>query len=589
MTRSRQEFSPKLIKLDTFSTQAAMKRLAAKGCRKFWWHTAVPEIALGAGAFLIGLVCLVFRNEMGLTAFGWALSACVSVVVAFIPSFMRTNFIIPSGLCLIVPARAKPNTVSVVFGAVLCGAVGVYSSRFEQTSLLASVSVLALLLLACYAYSGKIRHYILAVWLLISGVVGLVIANSYSASPIVVIGTTLLLFGLGCLVSGLQAFVHLLLSLVSSHSEQSGHVVRMMSGWYTPEEITGALAAPDPETRFLAAAFLCEYIEPQVLAPLIHATKDENAAVASMACTALSNIWGPDPNEVLRWQIAHTLSGKKRMSTRSLTIEEFSAINHDRFVIEKDSQLHEREVESVMKKQVAADDELIERLIDLAIDGYSREEEVRCVAAELLGSSCSHRAYAVLVQLILKSGNRNIAQAASEGFRGASSGAIVHIEPLLKDSREWVRVAAIHAGRGIVDTLTQTNTREAGIAQSLLHDAVFELARHKKPVTRAMSLGLLAHYGDEARAVIEASCKDDVALVRGEGLRALSSIDAKIAASYAIEALRDSRAYVRSAAIDCVARLRLKEAQPILAEMVHDSDKRVAFLAEKLLFLSRNW
>ncbi|NTU88499.1 MAG: hypothetical protein HGA54_01115 [Actinobacteria bacterium] len=589
MTRSRQEFSPKLIKLDTFSTQAAMKRLAAKGCRKFWWHTAVPEITVGAAALLIGSIYLIFHNEIGPTALGWALSACVLAITAFIPSIMRTNFIIPSGLCLSVPERPTSHTLSVLFGALICGAIGIYSSRFEQSSLLVIASVLALALLALYAFSGVVRHYVLGAWLLVSAVLGLVISNSYSASSIVAIGIALLLFGLGVLVAGLQAFLRLLLSLVSSHSAQSGHVVRMMSGWYTPDEIAEALLAPDPETRFLVAAFLCEYIEPQVLAPLINATRDGNAAVATMACTALSNIWGPDPNEVLRWQIAHTLNGKRRTNARSLSLEEFSAINHDRSVIEKDARLHEREVESVMKKQVAADDELLERLIDLAIDEYQGEEDVRCVAAELLGSSCSHRAYAVLVQLILKSGNRSVAQAASEGFRGASSGAIVHIEPLLKDSREWVRVAAIHAGRGIVDTLTETNSKEAGIAQSLLHDAAFELAKHDKPVTRAMALGLLAHYGEEARSVIEACCKDNAALVRGEGLRALSFVDAKIAASYAIDALRDSRAYVRSAAIDCVARLRLKEAQPILAEMVHDSDKRVAFLAEKLLFLSRNW
>jgi hypothetical protein len=123
----------------------------------------------------------------------------------------------------------------------------------------------------------------------------------------------------------------------------------------------------------------------------------------------------------------------------------------------------------------------------------------------------------------------------------------------------------------------------------MLHDTVFFMAQHGHPVTRATILELLAYYGDEALSTLEASCRDRFAFVRGEGIRALTLMDGKRARSFVMEALEDSRAYVRSSALNCVAYLRLSEAQALVEGMVDDSDDMVASLAKRLLLVFKLW
>ena len=100
---------------------------------------------------------------------------------------------------------------------------------------------------------------------------------------------------------------------------------------------------------------------------------------------------------------------------------------------------------------------------------------------------------------------------------------------------------------------------------------------------------LLAHYGDEAIGTLEHSCEDQFAFVRGEGVRALTLAGATCAPPHVLDALKDSRAYVRSCALNCVAYLRIFEAEDLVASMVDDEDTEVALLAKRLILLFKTW
>ncbi len=590
MTRSRKDFSPKLISSSAKATKASMRRLANNGCSRYWWYTSVPDIAVGLWALMLGIIMIVTATGTGVTTFGWVLMVVSLAVLFVVPRFLNNNFIIPSGLCLKAPEREPGSRGLCLLSVFAFVGVSLYSLIYAGNFFALMGALWASFPLLAYVYASRTRHYILALWCIGAFCFCQKAAVDLGLSAPVACGLIFVVAGVFLLATGVYTLLHLLMGLIEDDAVEVSFSLRAVKGWFTPEELGCALAAPDAETRYLAAAFLCEYIEPRVLVPLLNATHDINPAVATMARRALSSIWGPSPDDIMRWQMKHFIQGSKVPTAKShkVTLEELRMFDHERHIIEKDAREHEREVEGVLANEVALNEHALSELIALATDAQEGASDVRLVATELLGATRTHRAYATLARLI-EQGDRTIASAAAEGFRGAASSAVVHIEPLFGDSREWVRIAAVNAGIGLLDSLDEVDAKEANLAKQMLKESVFGLAHHPKPVTRAMSLELAAHYGEEATESLIEACGDSFALVRGEGVRALVLANPGQAKDYVLQALRDSRAYVRSTAINCVAYLKLAEACPMLDEMKNDSDKTVALLAERLLFIAQTW
>lgn len=574
------------------ASERAMRRREVRACRRHWYATAVPEVMAGVWILLLGVICLATMTPTGINRIGLSLCVCTLLIPILLPRLLEEEFVIPSGLLIRASGREPVSRSLTVITALVYGAGGAWGIMAGYSSFVLAGCLLALMLLALYAFCGASRLFFLSIWAMVSCGLAPVLAALLGLPLSGGFGFAMLLFGGAATISGIGAFLRPYLELADEQGEVMGSEasILLMDEWFTPDEIVAALRSNDSDIRYLTCAFLCTYLEPQILPQLLLTAFDDDVAVASVARRALASIWGPDVDTLFRWQIEQS-HGRKRLFGDDqivITRAQIDEINRERIQLERDSKRHEHEVEQVMYEKVAGDEKALDALIRLAL--LDDAGGVRYVAMELLGSTRSHRAYATLVEAITRNGaDRQVVSAASEGFRGASSSAVVHLEPLFQDRREWVRVAACNACIGLIDALEVNDRDDAHLARSMLHDTVFFMAQHGHPVTRATILELLAYYGDEALSTLEASCRDRFAFVRGEGIRALTLMDGKRARSFVMEALEDSRAYVRSSALNCVAYLRLSEAQALVEGMVDDSDDMVASLAKRLLLVFKLW
>lgn len=574
------------------ASEYAIRRREARACRRFWYVTAVPEVTLGVWILLLGIICLLTHNNDGMSRIGWALSVCTLLIPMLLPHFLEREFVVPSGLIIKTTERGTVCRGITVTIALLYALLGIWATVVSYSPFIIVGCLFALVLLGLYTYCGQTRLFGLSVWGLLACSLSPLLASYLNMPLSGAVGIAILAFGIVATISGIRAFLKPYLDMADAQMDEAGGAdpLLLTNEWFSPEEIDRALHSHDADIRYMTCDFLCSYLEPQALPALLEAAFDEDSAVAFMARKAITVIWGPDVDALFKMQLEQDLGrsglfGRQRIV---ITREQLESINRERLALEKGSEHHEREVENVLRGQVASSESAMDALIRLSLS--SDTGEVRHVAIELLGSTRLHRAYATLIQLILGNGsNRHVVSAAVEGFKGASSSAVVHIEPLFSDEREWIRVAACNASIGLVDTLERVDCADSLLARGMLHDTVFSLARNGKPVTRATIMELLAHYGDEAIGTLEHSCEDQFAFVRGEGVRALTLAGATCAPPHVLDALKDSRAYVRSCALNCVAYLRIFEAEDLVASMVDDEDTEVALLAKRLILLFKTW
>jgi len=589
VTRSRsmttQERSPRRS-TDTRRFERAI-RLA---CLRQWWYTAIPEVALGAWCVAAGLILIFAHTGEAVSLPGWILLAISLALPIALVRILDISLVIPGGICIDQPQRTSAQRALVATAFVTFLILAAYDAAVIRSVPMGIGLGCACGLTAAYAYCDRARLLVEAAAVVIPFTFVVQLAGLLSLSGSRAYGLMLLIVGLIMLCAALPALVRAFELDDERFYDLEDTRFPDPSDWYTPQQLRHALEVGDTDHRLLTLLFLEIHSQPELLPALIGFAHDDDPVLARQARRALSVIWGPDPDDLIRGEIERNLDGRAGR-THVFTAEQLRELDRRRIAAERRSLKQERRVEEVLGGEVAHDQTALSNLLELAGDDTlvaDDDREARIVAAELLGSTHDHRAYATLVQLIL-GGDRFLKEAAAEGFRGAAPEAAIHLRPLFADAREWVRVNAVNAALGLLDALDERGLPDASVARDLLRDDVFGLARHPSPVTRAMSLELLSAYGAEAVPDLEDLCTDRYAFVRGEALRALALTDAAAALPHVSAGLRDPRAYVRLTALNCTGYLRERAMLPVVDELLHDSDAQVALLARRVLLVAKTW
>ncbi|MBQ1449243.1 MAG: hypothetical protein IIZ15_03990 [Coriobacteriales bacterium] len=562
--------------------------------RSYWHETAIPDITAGAGCVILACALMLLAiGKLPAMIGGILLVVVIPIEHVLLSRFLVEEFVIPGGLPIKMQALEKDTGPAVLMTSVAYVALGAAAvfARYPRSVLVGCL--VALLLLGVYAFSSRKRYFVLSVaGLVICSLLPLLLFRQ-GLGLVWAVALTLLAFGLCLVLAGVVTFMRLHTRLVSSNIEyepgEDAIAAVMLSQWHTPDEIADALASDDPGLRLMVAAFLSTYIEPQVLPALLVACHDADEDVAWMAQRSFSNIWGPSVDEVLKWYRFGQLGdgGRKRAAHKGDEADEHAQMEEyqrqqARVIAQIDRHVHE--VQEVLRGRVASDEMALDALVRLARgDGTV---DARTTALEALGSTRAHRAYAVLVETIMSNGaDRPIVAAALRGFSGAASPAVVHLERLLGGSRTWMRVAGCDAAIVLIRSIEHEDHADARLARAMLRDRVFALASKEGPVVRAALCELLALYGQEASGVLDTWCTDRSAFVRGESLRALALVDGARAHAHVLAALGDPRAYVRGKGLDCVAFLRLADAQDAVRVLLQDADPSIASMAQQVLAL----
>ena len=570
----------------------AIRLRAFRAAHGLWWHTGMVDIVLGAWGLASAIVLIARARGVSLSTTGIVLLVVFAALALMLSLALVWSIVVPGGFVISATGRGYGETGPALVADFIYLAAFVWGLFGEPNSrmYICIGALVASLAIDAYRRCGKRRYFYLSLWIMVSFAFLPNLLAPLGASGMRAAGIALLLCSAGLLVSGVPTMFGLLVGLASRIGDQEGDDALILQGrkWYTPAEIDAALTSTDADRRFLTAAFLVDYAESAVLPTIIKATHDPDDLVAYLAKRALEGAWGPDPEEVVQWEVAHGRGIKRtRRDGLVVDVEEMKDLKRKRDAAEKQSITHEKNVEETLGKLASDEPEAFEELLDLA-SKESEDTELRYAATELLGSTRDHRAYATLVRLLVQDG-RDLAEAAAEGFKGARADAVIHLEPLFKDAREWVRIAAINAGLCLIGSLDGSDEKEAGIARLMLKDSAFSLAAHPNPVTRANALELVAQYGNDAVPCLEQACGDRFAMVRGEAVRTLAKVSRDHAVEHVMNALGDAHAFVRANAVECVSKLELAEAMPEIIRLESDPDSHVANLAKQVHLVSQLW
>lgn len=590
---------------------------------KLWWYTGQVEIALGAWGIATGIVLVACARGWAISMLGTALVYVVLALAVALALFLTSGVVVPGGFVINVANGAGREhgdrklallSMFVFFGLFIWGALIVQSRYIALAAIVANLAIIA------YNRSGQMRLFVLALWIMVVVACVPQEAALFQTEGLRTLGVVMILCGAGMFVSGAPVMFRRLMELARRNYEQGGSdmdraaaagdsVSARMLEWYKPEDIARALCDEHPSNRFLCACFLVEYNEPAVLPTLIRTLSDPDPMVAYVAARAFEEIWGPAPEDLMQRELKHS---NRRLRTHrgdpAAEADELMKMQTRLESMEKSLEEHQRHVESVLTSTVAHDESALNALMQLASGeggvgavpqaagasaGSAREmaaigRRTQYAAAEMLGATRDHRAYALLASLLVRD-DAELVESAAEGFRGSSAGAIIHLEPLFADVRMQVRNAAIDAALWVVSSLAATDAREAGAARGLLHDHAFALTQDSEAETRALSMELVSQYGEEAVPVLVRSCADADERVRAEALRALAAADPEQARAHIVAALCDSCASVREAALNGVAALRIEEALPAVKMLESDPDIHVATLARQISLISSMW
>ena len=572
--------------------------LSIKGCGRYCWHTGSAEITLAIVGAIIGTaLCFGYDEQTGFSTVALLAFVLGGAAIAIIPTILRNEFIIPSGMCIqLPPYKAAPKAM------IALGTIGELLAYWQCLVNQAGSDVmlgmgLALLALAAYLVVGRGRFLVLSAWLMVASMYAPASVESLSLGSVQAFGAAMMLYACGIMVSGAGAFFYAFYHAVNKRYAAEGgdmsDFMHSVASWFSKQELEDALTSKSDATRYLTCTFLQDYCEPKVLAALIRSTRDPEPAIAHAAMVALSNIWGPDPEEILRWELKRGIVTKDRKRIKcdldDVPADMVAAVSREHEMLLEDTVRHESEIEQVLRTEVAQDEVALSQLIALASGPHDSKLPVGEVATQLLGATRSHKAYAALVGMILD-GERPRTRAAIEGFHGAGASAAVHLSALLADPREWVRVAGIRAADAVLESTAAEGGKEADTAKLLLHDESFALARHPKVVTRGAALLLLGHYDQEGRELIEEASRSRHGLMRGEALQALLESGVTNASERLLGALADNSAYVRATAIRCAEQRRMGSLSSAI-ERLRDSDhnSRIKEMARHFLTISKLW
>ena len=117
--------------------------------------------------------------------------------------------------------------------------------------------------------------------------------------------------------------------------------------------------------------------QPELLPALIGFAHDDDPVLARQARRALSVIWGPDPDDLIRGEIERNLDGRAGR-THVFTAEQLRELDRRRIAAERRSLKQERRVEEVLGGEVAHDQTALSNLLELAGDaGLTQETHSR--------------------------------------------------------------------------------------------------------------------------------------------------------------------------------------------------------------------
>lgn len=591
-----------------------------------WWFTGQVEITLGAWGIVSGIVLLCCADGWALSMLGAVLLFVVFALALMLAMFLSSSIIIPGGFAIRAACgegrEHGDKLLSFIATLALFGLFS-WALLIQHANALAAAAIIGNFFVFLYNRTGRARLFLLALWFVLVVAYLPHEASFFQTEGLRTAGVVLMLCSAGLIVSGVPVLFRMLMDLAHRNMEEGNPagddiaysaVTESVSGtvlrWYDPADIERALVTGTPKTRFLVASFLIDYIEPEVLPTLVKATRDRDPMVSYAACRALGQIWGPDPQEIVEWELKHGKTGTRtRRGESAFDPNDLHAMQKHYAAVEKSLIEHERLVESVLRNGVAPDEEALTSLLSLAsnplpafVAGRVSPEsataarwektpftmETRCVAAQMLGATRDHRAYALLTSLLVQD-NHELVCSAAEGFKGASAEAVAHLEPLFGDERTRVRSAAIDAALWVITSLSETDAAEANVARTMVHDRAIALATHPDPETRASVMELVSQYGTESMPMLARACDDKDERVRGEALRALVTVDPDKARNYVLVALGDSSPMVQGIALNAVSVLRITEALPMVATLENDSDARVAALAKQVMLASSLW
>lgn len=563
------------LKNQVVIVESAALPLMRKGCRRFGWHAGDSAVYLGL--FLLSLAAFSFFVPLELSRpslLSYGITVITGLVIFFgvIPTRIRSNIIAPMGISLLAP-RGKGSwftfaLITFAIGYLVINTVN-HRDAYELALLVAAAVGFALQII--YMYTGDNRYFFIGAIPLFFAPL---IADNQYFSPELLLSVTLLMFGLPLVLYGVQKVYAI--SLLSLQSNVNDLFDRAL------------FDSPHREVRYLTAMFFTNYLEPRVIPQLMKLAEDKDVMVARTAQRALARVWGHSVEEQEEWIkrnmtrfLPHTPDGELAPESQR-EFEDMCRAAVD------EVEAHHEDVASVFADQIAERPALIDTVITLmqgkspclsVEDNHVLTESM----ARLLAVTNDHNAFAALVRsmdLSRPAYTKLLISALSHG--GVQ--AVPHLAGLITFPVTWVALESIESLSQVFFELHgEEGDEDLKLARILAQDKVKEALSDKRGPVRARAQWLAtALPEEEGMPLLLASIQKDNWLVRGEAICALSEFSHETALPYVIQALHDTRAYVRVRALECLEHIKPKGALELIASYKNDPSTAVSYMAHQV-------
>lgn len=554
--RTSDYVNPSSIKEPSYRT--IYKKMARRCAFPAGYGNGLFLMAIGLVICIAGFASMFLGRTSPYRAFIFGGGIVLGLIAAYIYcSYMQTAVIFPRGGSMRAPKPA-PMILKIVPPLIL---IGIAAWTTVQGLIIAPMvitgTVIALFIIYGYARSGRNSMLILA--LIVQAIpMGMGYLGYVSLDPFTSVLTVLPYQGLVTVMLGVFHVQTVVVPGANRHDR---------------ERLRSYLASDNPRKRFMAAAFLSNSLDPELLPEIITCCMDNDRTVAYTAQVALGNTWGPKPREL--FIPIETMVANLPSEYREQYVQE--AEKRCGILREKWAE-HHKAVEAKVVEMAQEGGDTLENLFSLAAGTNILYDKARTFAIESLGSMRTPRAYATLMNL-LQHRSKKVAKAAIAGFYGADSKAVLYLEKFFAGATSWVRRRAIRATRSMLDYLLTFDEAEADVAYALLENDIDGLFDIDDTCTFAATISLLSADEPEDVEILEGYCENERPLVKIEALASLTKLCPDAAKQRVIGAMSDFSAPVRYAAILCAEKLMLPNNGELFARMLQDRNPRVAQLA----------
>lgn len=534
------------------------KKMARKCVFPAAYGNGLYLIAIGLTICIAGFSCLFFGRTDAARPFAFGGGLAVGLVIAyFYCTYMQSKVLFPRGGSMLAPKPA-PMVLKIVPALILIGlSVWYVMKGFVIAPSVVAGTVFGLIVIFGYIHSGRNSMLILA--LILQAVpVFMGYLGYYSADPIMSIMNILPYEGLVTVMLGVF------------HSQAT---IMPGAARHDRERLRSYITSGNTKQRFMAASFLCNSLDPELLPEIVSCCLDENEIVAQTAQIALANTWGPKPRELFM------PVGAVMANIPPDYQEQYSSqIEARRNTLREKWIEHHKAVEAKIVEIAQEEGSALEGLFEIASGSRILYDKARYVAIEMLGCMRTPRAYATLMTLLQHS-SKAVARAAETGFYGADSKAVLYLEKFFVGPTSWVRRRAIRATRSMLDYLLTFSEEEADVAYALLERDIDGLFDIDDTNTFAATISLLQAEDPDDLEILQEYCSNDRPIVKVEAMASLTKLRPDVAPQRVTSAMSDYSAAVRYAAILCAEKLQLPDNGERFARMMQDRNPRVAQLA----------